>query len=217
MKHKRNILGTASHETLPFLKLTRNISYKFLRRLKAESQKTVPGVQQDRVPHFGCSVWSRRISLEPTDTDALRNRSGNIPEHKRGKPENEWGRLPDWASSWSRHLPQPDYTKLWPRRWTWQQFFHIRGEWYGVGWLVLSRLIKNDSSRSFINTLTHSWCRTFHEHTLKKFYIRCVFWLQRKYFDAGLFFLSTTVNLAIFDCFSVLLLMCSTSAIWSST
>ena len=28
-------------------------------------------------------------SLEPTDTDAFRNRSGNIPEHKRGKPGNE--------------------------------------------------------------------------------------------------------------------------------
>ena len=30
-----------------------------------------------------------RISLEPTDNDAFRNRSGNIPEHKHGKPENE--------------------------------------------------------------------------------------------------------------------------------
>ena len=30
-----------------------------------------------------------RIYLEPTDTYAFRNRSGNIPEHKRGKPGNE--------------------------------------------------------------------------------------------------------------------------------
>ena len=29
------------------------------------------------------------ISLEPTDTDAFRNRSENIPEHKCGKPGNE--------------------------------------------------------------------------------------------------------------------------------
>ena len=32
-----NILGTASHETRPFLESTRNISHKFLRRSKAES------------------------------------------------------------------------------------------------------------------------------------------------------------------------------------
>ena len=30
-----------------------------------------------------------RVSSEPTDTDALRNRSRNIPEHKCGKPGNE--------------------------------------------------------------------------------------------------------------------------------
>ena len=35
----RNILGTASHETHPFLELTRNISHRFLRRLKTESPK----------------------------------------------------------------------------------------------------------------------------------------------------------------------------------
>ena len=33
------ILGTASHETRPFLELTRIISHNFLRRLKAESLK----------------------------------------------------------------------------------------------------------------------------------------------------------------------------------
>ena len=33
--------------------------------------------------------------------DALRNRSGNIPEHKRGKPETKWGSFPGWSSSWS--------------------------------------------------------------------------------------------------------------------
>ena len=64
----------------------------------------------------------RRISLEPTDNDAFRNCSGNIPEHKRGKPGNEWGRLPEWSSSWSRHLLRPDYPKLWPRRMLWQLF-----------------------------------------------------------------------------------------------
>ena len=57
------------------------------------------------------------MSLERRDTNALQNRSGNIPEHKHGKPGNEWGRFPEWSSSWSRHLPQPDYTKIWPRNW----------------------------------------------------------------------------------------------------
>ena len=36
------MLGTASHETRPFLQLTRKISHKFLRRLKAESLKNCP-------------------------------------------------------------------------------------------------------------------------------------------------------------------------------
>ena len=43
----------------------------------------------------------------------------NIPEHKRGKIGNEWRRLPEWSSSWSRHFAQPDYTKFWPRCWPW--------------------------------------------------------------------------------------------------
>ena len=67
-----------------------------------------------------CSVQIRRISLEPTDKDAFRNRSGIIPEHKRGKPGNERGGHPEWSLSWNRHLPQPDCTKLWPRSYTWQ-------------------------------------------------------------------------------------------------
>ena len=32
------------------------------------------------VPHFGCTVQVRRISLKPTNTDILRNHSGKIPE-----------------------------------------------------------------------------------------------------------------------------------------
>ena len=37
--------------------------------------------------------------LSNKDTNAFQNRSGSIPEHKRGKPGNEWGRLPEWTSS----------------------------------------------------------------------------------------------------------------------
>ena len=32
---------------------------------------------------------------------------------------SEWGRLPECSSSWSRHLPRPYYTKLWPKRLSW--------------------------------------------------------------------------------------------------
>ena len=48
----RNILGTASHETRPFLELTRNISHKFLRRLKAESLKNCPRSSARQSPAF---------------------------------------------------------------------------------------------------------------------------------------------------------------------
>ena len=43
-------------------------------------KKTVPGNQKDSLPNFGCSVKLTRVSFEPTDTDALWNRSGNFPE-----------------------------------------------------------------------------------------------------------------------------------------
>ena len=48
----------------------------------------------------------------------LRHRSGGGPVRIRHKPGNKRGRLPEWSSSWSRYLPEPDDTKLWPRRWT---------------------------------------------------------------------------------------------------
>ena len=49
---------------------------------------------------------------EPPISGPIQNSSGDVPEHIRHKPGNEWGRRPDWSSSWSRHLPQPDDTKL---------------------------------------------------------------------------------------------------------
>ena len=36
-----------------------------------------------------CALSKLDKFLESTDTDALRNRSGNIPKHKAGKPGNE--------------------------------------------------------------------------------------------------------------------------------
>ena len=48
-----------------------------------------------RVPHLGCSVPVRINSLERTDTDILRNRSGNIPERRRRKPGTKRGSFPE--------------------------------------------------------------------------------------------------------------------------
>ena len=50
----------------------------------------------------------------------LQGHSGGLSEPIEYKPGNEWGRLPEWSSSWSGPLPQPDYAKLWPRRRPWQ-------------------------------------------------------------------------------------------------
>ena len=61
--------------------------------------------------------------------------SGIVPGTSRNtnleKPGNEWGRLPEWSSSWSRPLPQPDYTKLWPRSWSWHGDRSYRMPWHG--------------------------------------------------------------------------------------
>ena len=34
-----------------------------------------------------------------------------VPERIEYKPGNKWGRLPEWSSSWSRHLPQTTWRK----------------------------------------------------------------------------------------------------------
>ena len=101
-KHK-NILGTTSHRTHPFLELMNNTQRRFLWRLKAGSSKKVPTIQQDRVPQFRSSVKSRQYSLEPLDTDTFRNRSGNIPKHRLENQEPSWGcyqnyPLVNWSS-----------------------------------------------------------------------------------------------------------------------
>ena len=46
----------------------------------------------------------------------LQGHSGALPERIKYKPGNEWGRLPEWSSSWSGLLPRSDGTKLWPRK-----------------------------------------------------------------------------------------------------
>ena len=36
-------------------------------------KKTIPEIQQDRVPHLGCTVQVRRISFQPTNTGTFGN------------------------------------------------------------------------------------------------------------------------------------------------
>ena len=57
-------------------------------------------------------------SLEPTDTNTLRNRSENIAEDGRMKPGTNWGSFPEWSPSWSRvlSLAVPQIYRFRPRR-----------------------------------------------------------------------------------------------------
>ena len=57
----------------------------FWGRWRQRHWKTNPGVQQERVPHFGCSVWIRRNYLQPIDTSTLLSHTGNVLEQKLGK------------------------------------------------------------------------------------------------------------------------------------
>ena len=84
-KNKRNILGTASHETLPFLDLTRNISQKLLKGLKAKSLKNCPR---------SLAGQSRAFALSKLDelllNQQIRTHSGTVPGSFRNtKMENE--------------------------------------------------------------------------------------------------------------------------------
>ena len=56
--------------------------------------------------------------LNPTDTDALRNRSGNIPDHTCRKPGTKWGSFPGWSLSWSGtlRLSVPSFNWFRPKR-----------------------------------------------------------------------------------------------------
>ena len=114
-KHK-NILGTTSHRTHPFLELMNNTQRRFLWRLKAGSSKKVPTIQQDRVPQFRSSVKSRQYSLEPLDTDTFRNRSGNISKHRLENQEPSGGCYQNYPLvNWSS-LPVAAVTYLTQRR-----------------------------------------------------------------------------------------------------
>ena len=79
-------------------------------------KKVVSRVQQDRKLHIRRVITSWRLSHGPANSGPLRNRSGDVPQRIWHKPGNKWGRVPEWSSSWSRHLPQSNDVKLGPRR-----------------------------------------------------------------------------------------------------
>ena len=75
-KHKRNILGTAGHETPPFLELTRIILHKFLRRLKAVTKK-----QSQEFSRTESRILGALSSLDEfLSKPQIRTHSGTVPE-----------------------------------------------------------------------------------------------------------------------------------------
>ena len=64
--------------------VSEQIEGRFTKKLSQEFSRT-----ESRILGALSKLDEYLLSLEPTDNDAFRNRSGNIPEHKRGKPGNE--------------------------------------------------------------------------------------------------------------------------------
>ena len=72
---------------------------KFGGKWRKGYQKTIPGIQQDRLQHFGCSVSLRQLYIESTCTGLLWNRSENIPEQWRWNPKIKRGSFPELLPS----------------------------------------------------------------------------------------------------------------------
>ena len=57
----------------------------------------------------------------------IQEHSGTVaetyPERIWHKPGNEWGRLPEWSSTWSKHIQEPDNAKFWLGTWRRQSLF----------------------------------------------------------------------------------------------
>ena len=82
-KHKRNILGTS----IPKIN---EESIMFRKRLKADSTENSQELGRTISRILG-ALSKIDEYLNPTVTDILRKRSGNIPEHGRGKRGANWG------------------------------------------------------------------------------------------------------------------------------
>ena len=108
----RNFLGATWHKTqlFPDHKTT---SLKFQRKLRVESKKLSQELSRMENRILGALSCLDDFLMNPL----VQGHSGDVPERIWLKPGNEWGQLTEWSSSWSRHLSEPDYTQLWPRRW----------------------------------------------------------------------------------------------------
>ena len=100
-RFKRNARGTSSHGQSRNTSVPR-ISEQYIKQLFEEfeggfSKKLSPEFSRTESPILGALS---KLD-EPTDTDTFRNRSGKVPEDKRGKPGTKWGSFPGWSSSWS--------------------------------------------------------------------------------------------------------------------
>ena len=100
-KHKKNILGTASHGARPSVESARIISQKFLRKSKAKSLRKCPSNSAGQSPAFwvlglNWTNFARTLryghSLEPFR---------NIPEQWSRKPGTNWVSFPESSPSWS--------------------------------------------------------------------------------------------------------------------
>ena len=173
LRNKRKLAAVAkkTQEELPRNSQSRNtsvprINEECITQVSQEIEvrvrkKTVPRIQQDKVSHFECSVKVRRISLEPTDMDALRSRSGNISEHGCRKPGTNWGSFPEWSPSWSGalSLSVPHFNWFRTRRglsqllagihfgyWRFQDFWITRNYVKKIGSYLSKKIKKNIKS-----------------------------------------------------------------------
>ena len=107
-KHRRNILGTASHGTRPFLELMRKTSHTFLEKLRAESlTKLYQDFSRKISRILGALSGLDEFLLNPqlpthsgTVPKTSWNHSGNIPEHERRTSWTNSGSFPERSLSW---------------------------------------------------------------------------------------------------------------------
>ena len=63
-----------------------------------------------------CYLPTWLVSSEPTNPGPIRNHSRDIQEGTLRKPGTNWGRLPEWSSSWNECFSQLNNTRFRPER-----------------------------------------------------------------------------------------------------
>ena len=88
----------------------------------------------------------------------IQGHSRTAPEHTTYKPGNEWGRLPEWSSSWSGYLSESD-NKLWPR-------WHL--------WQLQGRRTMNTRRRSLFDA--HIYTALFQVRRMQRQWLGLIYW-----------------------------------------